>query len=418
MDQKNYDTVIIGGGAAGMAAAVSVSEEGLSAAIIDREDTLGGILLQCIHNGFGLHYFKEELTGPEYAERFINMVNEKKISVYTNTTVMDIMDATDGKSVITYSSKQKALRLNSRAIVMAMGCRERNRGNIGIAGTRPSGVLTAGLAQRLLNIDGLIPGENAVIIGSGDIGLIMARRLSWTGCKVHAVVEIQPYPSGIARNIVQCLNDFKIPLYLNHVVSNIHGKNRVEGVTITPLVDGEMNSEKSFFVECDTILLSVGLIPDIELMKKLSIAINHDTGGPIVDCSLMTDVDGIFACGNVLHVHDLVDYLTEESYRCGKYVSRYLSSGKNESQFNIKPGANIRYVVPNKYSSGMDNPLYFRSMIVKNDAVMTITSQDQVLVEKKMKHVQPSEMCSFILKKDVLDKFFEEKGSEIFISIK
>ncbi|MDR2953057.1 MAG: NAD(P)/FAD-dependent oxidoreductase, partial [Treponema sp.] len=306
MKELRYDSVIIGGGAAGMAAALELEAAGFSCAIIDREDHLGGILMQCIHNGFGLHEFSEELTGPEFAERFIERIIKSKIAVYLNTTVTRIADNASCKE-INCVSPAGMMRIQSRAIVLAMGCRERNRGNIRIPGSRPAGVFTAGLAQRLVNIEGYIPGKEVVIIGSGDIGLIMARRMNWVGCKVKAVVEIMPYPAGLTRNIVQCLRDFDIPLYLSSQTTNIFGADRVEGVEITPMENGVLTPSKSFRIDCDTVLLSVGLVPENELSRAAGVELNSITNGPVADSRLMTNREGIFACGNVLHVHDLAD---------------------------------------------------------------------------------------------------------------
>ena len=266
-----------------MAAAVKLDEAGIKTAVIEREEYLGGILLQCIHNGFGLHEFNEELTGPEYAERFSSRIESSNVDVFCDSTAMSLENYNGNHLLDVYSAIYGVMRLETQAVILAMGCRERNRGNIGIPGTRPAGVFTAGLAQRLMNIDGYIPGKNVVIVGSGDIGLIMARRMTWAGVKVHGVVEIMPYPSGITRNIVQCLHDFNIPLYLSHIVSEIKGKDRVASVRITPLVDGQADDSKSFEINCDTILLSVGLIPDNELSCKAGVEISKDTNGAFVD---------------------------------------------------------------------------------------------------------------------------------------
>ncbi len=394
------DCVVIGGGAAGMAAAKGISDNGLSVSIVEREEYLGGILLQCIHNGFGVHEFKEELTGPEYAERYTALVKNSTIEVYTGTTAVDIEDSDDVKAVIAYSSDNGTMRFEAKAIVLAMGCRERNRGNIGIAGTRPSGIFTAGYAQRLINIDGYVPGKCAVVIGSGDIGLIMARRLSWIGSTVRGVVEINPYPSGLSRNISQCLNDFGIPLYLSHTVTRIYGRNRVEGVDVTPLDRGKPDFTKTFTLQCDTILLSVGLIPENELSKKAGVTINYDTGGAYVDARFMTTRSGIFSCGNVLHVHDLVDKASEEARRCAAYVASYVK-GESESytQYKVTSGPNVIYVIPNHYVLERDNLFFLRSFIVKNNAWLVIKAGGRVIREKKLLHVQPSEMIDFILEK-------------------
>jgi thioredoxin reductase len=404
MKRKDFDVLIIGGGSAGMAAAAEVTREGYSAALIERDGFLGGILNQCIHNGFGLHRFKEELTGPEYAERYVHILKEQKIEYFFGMTVTEIDTAEEKKRVFGFSAVYGMVEFSVRAVILSMGCRERNRGNIGTPGTRPSGVFTAGLAQRLVNIDGYIPGRTCVIVGSGDIGLIMARRMTWIGAEVKGVVEIQPYPAGLTRNIVQCLNDFSIPLYLSHVISRIHGKDRVTGVDVTPLDNGMEVKEKSFHIPCDTLLLSVGLIPDNEISKKCGIDLNPETGGPYVDANLMTSVEGIFACGNVLHVHDLVDFVSEESSRCGRFVSEYLRAklkGKNkQQQYPVTAGSNIKYVVPNTYIPERENKFFLRSMVVGNNVELLLKINGEEIRRKKLKHVQPSEMISFSLKED------------------
>ncbi|MFW6366629.1 MAG: NAD(P)/FAD-dependent oxidoreductase, partial [Spirochaetota bacterium] len=341
MKTYTYDAVIIGGGSAGIAAAAEISRNGHTAALIEREALFGGILNQCIHNGFGLHHYKEELTGPEYAQRSYDELAALPVTRHPGMTVTSIDVEAPQKAVYACSTTEGLCCFKTRAVVLAMGCRERNRGNIGIPGMRPAGVYTAGLAQRLVNIDGFIPGRECVIVGSGDIGLIMARRMTWVGARVNAVVEIQSYPAGLTRNIVQCLNDFRIPLYLSHVVSHIYGKDRVEGVDITPLEAGRELTDKAFHVPCDTLLLSVGLVPDNQLAKECGVAINPETNGAQVDANLMTSVDGIFACGNVLHVHDLVDFVTEESTRCGRFVSEYLSDTAARRQYRVVPASNV-----------------------------------------------------------------------------
>lgn len=419
MTEKRYDAVVLGGGSAGMAAAKEIADNGLSVAVLEREHELGGILQQCIHNGFGLQYFKEELTGPEYAERFIGYVEDSRmVDVYLNTTALDVSDeGEEEKMIYAFSRHYGVITIYCRAVVLAMGCRERNRGNIGIPGTRPAGVFTAGLAQRLINVEGYIPGKRAVIIGSGDIGLIMARRLTWVGAEVAAVIEIQPYPSGLTRNIVQCLNDFGIPLYLSHVVTEIYGRDRVEGVKVTPLEEGQYQDDDSFSIDCDTLLLSVGLIPDNEISKKFGITMNPETNGAIVDAHLMTSVNGVFACGNVLHVHDLVDFVTEESVRCGQFVSRYLKEGLAEPQYKIATGANVKYVIPNQFSPAMENRFYMRSLIVKNKAELVVKLDGEEIKKKKLTHVQPSEMISLTLKKEDVAGATELKDNVMEVSV-
>jgi pyruvate/2-oxoglutarate dehydrogenase complex dihydrolipoamide dehydrogenase (E3) component len=278
-----------------------------------------------------------------------------------------------------------------------MGCRERNRGNVRIPGSRPAGVFTAGLAQRLVNIEGYIPGREAVVIGSGDIGLIMARRLSWVGCKVKGVVEIMPYPAGLTRNIVQCLRDFDIPLYLSSQTTNIFGNDRVEGVEVTPMEQGVLIPEKRFRIDCDTVLLSVGLVPENELSKAAGVELNSATGGPVVDSSLMTSVEGVFACGNVLHVHDLVDWVAGESRQAGRYAAEWLMGKRPQVQIRVKAGANVRYVSPGKLNPGGDNRIYLRSLMVRNDAALELRHNNRVFKTIKKGHIQPSEMISLNL---------------------
>ena len=417
MKRVNKDVLVIGGGSAGMAAAAKISETGFTAVIAERESTLGGILNQCIHNGFGLHRFKEELTGPEYAERYSQIINESDVEYYTETTVTEIENGDDLKKVYGFSSKHGLIEFTVKAIVLAMGCRERNRGNIGTPGTRPSGVFTAGLAQRFVNIDGLMPGKKCVIVGSGDIGLIMARRMTWAGAEVEAVVEIQPYPAGLTRNIVQCLNDFHIPLHLSHVISRIYGKDRVEGVDVTPLINGVEASDETFHIECDTLLLSVGLVPDNEVSKKAGVLINNNTSGPLVDGKLMTSTKGIFACGNVLHVHDLVDFVTEESERCGINLCNYLKDNQNETQYPVSAGSNVKYIVPNKYMADSDNKFYLRSLIVRNNAELVVKLNNNEILRKKQRHIQPSEMISFTLDKKPVTELDSFKDNKLEISI-
>ena len=417
MKKMNFDTLVIGGGSAGMAAALEVSERGFTVAVIERENSMGGILNQCIHNGFGLHHFKEELTGPAYAEKFIDMVDSSEIKVFIDMTVMDLEENGERKFVYALSRLTGMIKFSVKTVIFANGCRERNRGSIGTPGTRPSGIFTAGLAQRLVNMEGYIPGKECVVVGSGDIGLIMARRMTWVGAKVKAVIEIQPYPAGLTRNIVQCLNDFDIPLYLSHVVGDIHGKDRVESIDVIPLENGIEQKDKSFNIKCDSLLLAVGLVPDNELAQKIGILINPETNGPIVDRQLMTGKNGIFACGNVLHVHDLVDFVTEESSRCGKYVADFLDKKVAPDQFRAVPGKNIKYLVPNYYSPESGNKFYLRTLIVQNRAELLIKVNGKEILRKKLQHIQPSEMISFSLAPKAVDCISESKDNTLEASI-
>jgi NADPH-dependent 2,4-dienoyl-CoA reductase/sulfur reductase-like enzyme len=397
MKQIKKDAVVIGGGAAGMTAAARLAEKGFSSVIVEREEGLGGILMQCIHNGFGLIEFNEELTGPEFAQRVEERLPKAEVEALCGATVLEIRKEGDRHAVYCVSRQAGVARIEARAVVLAMGCRERNRGNIRIPGTRPSGVFTAGLAQRLVNIDGYLPGKEVVIIGSGDIGLIMARRLSWSGCKVHAVVEILPYPSGLTRNIVQCLKDFGIPLYLSHLTTEIYGKDRVEGVEVTPIENGALMFGKSFKIPCDTVLLSVGLVPENELSRNAGVEINPATNGPWVDSRLMTSVPGIFACGNVLHVHDLVDFVVDEARSAGGFAADWLSGSGPARELRLKTGPNVRYLVPGRVDPDRDNKLYFRSLVVKNDAVLEVKVDGKIVRSQKKAHIQPSEMLSLSL---------------------
>jgi thioredoxin reductase len=397
--ELQYDGVVIGGGAAGMSAALELEAAGFSCALIEREEYLGGILLQCIHNGFGIHEFSEELTGPEFAERFVEKTLASKIAVFLNTTVTSFGTAASPGGSAAYKelfcvSPGGVLRIRARAVILAMGCRERNRGNVRIPGSRPAGIFTAGLAQRLVNIEGYIPGREVVIIGSGNIGLIMARRMSWVGCTVKAVVEIMPYPAGLTRNIVQCLRDFDIPLYLSTQTTRILGNDRVEGVELCPLENGVPLPEKRFRIACDTALLSVGLVPENELSKAAGVELDGATGGPLVDSNLMTTVEGVFSCGNVLHVHDLADWAAEESRRAGHYAAEWLSGKETTVQVRVRAGANVRYVSPGRLNPRRENRVYLRSLVVKNDAVLELRCGRQVVKTVKKGHVQPSEMIS------------------------
>ena len=407
MTIMNYDVVIIGGGPAGLACALSIKKQGIdSILILERDNKLGGILNQCIHNGFGLHTFKEELTGPEYAYRYIKQVEEANIEYKLDSMVIDI---TKDKQ-ITYVSKNDGLNIiNAKAIVLAMGCRERSRGALNIPGFRPAGVYSAGAAQRLMNIDGLMVGKEVVILGSGDIGLIMARRMSLEGARVKCVAEVMPYSGGLKRNIVQCLNDFDIPLLLSHTVVDIKGKERVESVVIAK-VDENRKPIKGTEVEykCDTLLLSVGLLPENELSKLADVELSTITNGPIVYDNLETSVDGIFACGNVLHVHDLVDYVSNEADNAGKGVAKYLKQGNlRKESMKIETKNGVRYSIPSYIDiEHMDDSLLvrFRVANVYKNKYVTITKNGEVIRRTKKKVLAPGEMEQVILlKKDIGD---------------
>ena len=397
------DLVIIGGGPAGMSAAVAAYDAGIRDIIIlERDKSLGGILRQCIHNGFGLHRFKEELTGPEYAYRYEQQVRERNIPFKLNTMVLDI---TPDKVVTAMNSEDGLFTIEAKSIILAMGCRERPKGALNIAGTRPAGVFTAGTAQKFVNMDGYMPGKKVVILGSGDIGLIMARRMTLEGAKVEAVCELMPYSGGLARNIEQCLNDFGIPLMLSHTVVEIHGKERVTGVTIAK-VDGNRRpiAETRQYIECDTLLLSVGLLPENELTKSASICLDRITGGAVVDQNRQTEIEGVYACGNVLHVHDLVDYVSEESEIAGKAAAAYVfGKSENGRSIGLTTDGKVRYTVPQRITANEDVTVYFRVADVYRDVKIVVRDGDNVLVSKKKQKVAPGEMETVTLTKQMIE---------------
>jgi NADPH-dependent 2,4-dienoyl-CoA reductase/sulfur reductase-like enzyme len=397
MKYKNVDIAVIGAGAAGLSASAICAQKGLHTLVIDREEAPGGVLLQCIHNGFGLHYFHEELTGPEYASRLVEKARASGVEFQMEACVMKLRDLGGEKELTIYSGADGVTVVRAKAIILAMGCRERNRGNLGIPGDRVAGVFTAGLAQRFLNMDGFIPGSSAVIVGSGDIGLIMARRLTWCGIQVKAVVEILPYPSGLSRNIAQCLDDFGIPLRLSTGVTGIHGRDRVESISIAPLVNGEPDLSREETIACDTVLFSVGLIPENELSRQCGVEINPSTNGAFVDGSLMTGVPGIFACGNVLHVHDLVDFVSEESENCAANAVEYVKNGPHagEKQLRTIATENLSYVVPNACRKGVATRFYMRPKVLCRKAELLVKGADgAVLLRKKVQYVKPAEMIT------------------------
>ncbi|MGI6505021.1 MAG: NAD(P)/FAD-dependent oxidoreductase [Clostridia bacterium] len=414
---KQFNLAIIGGGPAGMAAALQAYELGVKdIVILERDNSLGGILNQCIHNGFGLHVFKEELTGPEYALRFSEKIKETNITVMLDTMVIG---AEKDKTLYAVNPEYGFMVIKAKAVILAMGCRERPRGALRIPGSNCAGVFTAGTAQRFVNIEGILPGKKVVILGSGDIGLIMARRMTLEGIKVMGVYEIMEYPGGLTRNIVQCLDDYDIPLHLSETVVKIHGKGRITGVT-TAKVDSNMKPIKGTeqYVECDTLLLSVGLIPENELSEQMGVGMYQVTGGPFVDQDLETDTEGVFACGNVLHVHDLVDYVTMEGQRAAMsakaYLDKTLTEKKSAQKIAVVAGNGLRYVLPQHiYLKDTEEKIkiFFRSRARFREVYVRASVGDNVLTRRKLLRLIPSEMESVDIKmRDLLNTGSETNG--------
>ena len=412
MMEKKSDVIVIGGGAAGLSAAIAAKETGAeSVLILERNPELGGILPQCIHTGFGLHYFKENLTGPEYISRFISKVYDLEIEHKLETMVLRLSSQ---RQILAVNQNDGLLKLQADTVVLAMGCREKSRGASCIPGTRPAGILTAGTAQRLMDIEGYVPGRKVLILGSGDVGLIMARRFTMEGAEVVGVVEMMPYPGGLERNL-QCLRDFSIPLYLGHAATFIHGHDRVDTVTISRLdeehrpIPGE---EKT--IECDTLILSVGLIPENELSKGAGITLDPKTGGPVVNENMETSIEGVFACGNVVHVHDLVDHVTLDGEIAGRNAAEKALGELTplKSRIHLKAGGNVRYVVPQIISGEKPLTLYSRVKAPAFDAIIRVGKN--ITVRKRV--VKPPELVTIDLTAERLEKI--EKEDELTVGMR
>lgn len=409
---KSIDIVIIGGGPAGLAAAVAAYDSGAKdVLILERDEQLGGILNQCIHNGFGLHTFQEELTGPEYADRFIQQVNDRKIPYRLNTMVMDI---SRDRGVTAMNREDGMFQIQAKAVILAMGCREKPRGALNIPGYRPAGIFSAGTAQRLVNIEGYMPGKEVVILGSGDIGLIMARRMTLEGAKVKLVAELMPYSGGLKRNIVQCLDDFGIPLRLSHTVVDIEGKEHITAVTIAEVgADRKPIQGTEERYTCDTLLLSCGLIPENELSTAAGVTLSTVTNGPVVNESLETNIEGVFACGNVLHVHDLVDYVSEEAAKAGQTAARFVRgelSSDSGREIAVKAEGGARYTVPVTIRPDrVDDKLTVRFRVgdVYKDAFVSVYFDDERVQHKKKRIMAPGEMEQIVLTRKQLDEYPE-----------